>query len=70
MESQSNLKFIILILGWGLMKLSTAILWADLFVLFVFILEGVELSIWIFPLIMLGFSLGLWLMGTALRQFE
>lgn len=70
MANRTNLSFTLAILGWSLVKLSKVVLWADFCVLFIFVIEGVELRHWIIPATVFGLSLGLWLIGTSLSKHE
>lgn len=68
MKSESDLKFTRVTLGVAMLKLSRAFVFLGLFILFIIFIEGTVLEYWTYPAIILGLSLGIWLMGTALAK--
>jgi len=70
MKSESDLKFTRATLGVAMLKLSRALIFLDLFILLIFFLEGTMLEYWIYPILVLGLSLGIRMMGTSLNKRE
>ena len=68
MKSESDLKFTRATLCVAMLKLSRALVFLGLFILFIIFLEGTVLEYWTYPAIILGLSLGIWLMGTSLAK--